>query len=138
MSDLSLTETIQHAQDLLRKERYEENFALLTDAVERFPEDPEVRLLYGTMLVMFRPQDAAREIATAISFNTADPYRLTRAAQMLYVLGKFGAAQDYVDWALDSMPDDFALMPALLNVGGQAGGPPWRRRRGGGRPQASC
>jgi Flp pilus assembly protein TadD len=119
MTDLSLTETIQHAKELLRDERHEENLAFLTEAVERFPKDPEVRLLYGTLLVMFRPEDAAWEIATAISFDTTDPYRLTRAAQMLYVLGEFDAAQDYVDWTLDAAPDDFALLPALLNVGGK-------------------
>lgn len=92
---------------------------MLERAVTDYPDDPEIRLLYGTILVMFRPDDAPWELATAIKLDPNHPGRLTRAASMLFRLGQVDAAQSYVARASQLAPQDFPLAADLLNLGGK-------------------
>jgi len=48
-------ETVERAEQLLLDERDAENLEFLEDAIERFPQDPEVRLLYGTAFSPISP-----------------------------------------------------------------------------------
>ncbi len=85
-ADLTLSETVERAEQLLLDGRDAENLEFLEDAIERFPQDPEVRLLYGTALVPFRPEEAPWQLATAIKLDMDNPWRLTRDPGSLSVV----------------------------------------------------
>jgi Flp pilus assembly protein TadD len=116
---LSSRATINRAHKLLDENRHKENLELLEAAVERYPEDAEIRLLYGTALVPARPQDAPRQLAEAIALDPDDPARLTRAASILYYLGETEAARSYAARATQLAQEGFALAPDLTNLGGK-------------------
>jgi Flp pilus assembly protein TadD len=118
-SDLTPDQVVERARDLLRQRRDQENLALLTDAVERFPDHPEIRMLYATTLIPSRPDDAVWEAATAIQLDPDDPWRLTRAASLMFHLGELDTARDYAARASQLSPPNFALELVLVNLGGK-------------------
>jgi len=118
-ADLTLSETVERAEQLLLDERDAENLKFVEDAIERFPQDPEVRLLYGTALVPFRPEEAPWQLATAIKLDMDNPWRLTRAACLLFDLGEVEASRSYAARAVQFAPDKFSLEAVLTNLGGR-------------------
>jgi len=118
-ADLNLTETIEHSRRLLKERRDEDNLEFLEAAIERFPADPEVRLLYATALVPFQPDKAPWQIATAIQLDPDDPWRLTRAARLLFDLGELDASRSYAARASQLAPEDFTFESELANLGGK-------------------
>lgn len=117
--DLTRHEIVDRARRLLDQGADEESLRLLRDAIEQFPDDPEIRLLYGTALVPSHPEDAPWQLATAIKLDPDDPWRLTRAASLLYYLGQTHAARSYAARAVRLAPTDFVLAPDLTNLGGK-------------------
>lgn len=115
---LTRQSVIRRAQRLLADGRDAENLQLLERAVTRFPEDPEIRLLYATALVPFRPGEAPWQAATAIQLDPDSPSRLTRAASLLFHLGELAPAKSYAARASWLAPDDFKLEAGLSNVVG--------------------
>jgi Flp pilus assembly protein TadD len=101
----------------LIERRDAENLALLEVVVERFPEDPEIRLLFATALLPFRPAEVPWQAATAIQLDPDDPGRLTRAASILFHLDELEAARSYAARASRLMPPGFALASDLLSLG---------------------
>jgi Flp pilus assembly protein TadD len=118
-SNLTAEQVVERARDLLLRRRDRENLAILTNAVERFPEDPEIRLLYATALLPFRPEDAAWEVATAIDLDPDDPGRLTRAASLMFHLDELDAARSYAARATQFAPPGFVFGPELANLDGK-------------------
>lgn len=116
---LTPDEVVERARDLLRSGRDQESFELLSEAIERHPADPEIRLLYATALVGVRPDDAPWEIASAIQLDLDDPWRLTRAASLMFGLGEFESARAYASRAADLAPAGFAFEAELANLGGK-------------------
>ena len=51
-----------------------------------------------------RPEDAASELATAVSLDKSNPWLVVRAANLLFHLGEHDAVRDYVSHA-ESLPD---------------------------------
>ena len=83
---------------------------------KRFPNDPEIRLLYGTALLEVRPRVGLSEIAKAIELDPDDPVRLTRAARIMYSMKQFDRARSYAKRAKDLAPENFVFGPELLNL----------------------
>jgi Flp pilus assembly protein TadD len=95
VTKLTQSETIERARRFLREGRDAENLEFLESAVARYPQDPEIRLLYATALVPFRPDKAPWQVATAIELDKNDPWRLTRAASLMFHLGELEASRSY-------------------------------------------
>jgi Flp pilus assembly protein TadD len=55
----------------------------LEEAIQRFPEDHELRLLNATILMALRPDDVAVEAAKAAELAPDDPATLVRAGHVL-------------------------------------------------------
>ncbi|MGN6815421.1 MAG: tetratricopeptide repeat protein [Solirubrobacterales bacterium] len=99
-----------------QKER--ETLEFLEEAVRRFPEDPEIRLLYATSLLPFRPEGVAAEAAKAVELGPDDPKILVGAGHRLLFAGQIEAAQSCATRASELAPPDFPLMPSLVNLKG--------------------
>jgi tetratricopeptide (TPR) repeat protein len=112
-----LSAAIVRSQRFLAEGRHEENLEYLEEGVaKRFPNDPEIRLLYGTALLEVRPRVGLSEIAKAIELDPDDPVRLTRAARIMYSMKQFDRARSYAKRAKDLAPENFVFGPELLNL----------------------
>jgi hypothetical protein len=80
---------VERVHRLLVLERYDEMLAVTAPAVERFPDDPELRLMHGTALFWSRPEEAAWQLATAVSLDKSNARLVVRGAKLL--LGARGA-----------------------------------------------
>lgn len=115
--DKKLGEVTARSQRFLAEGRHEENLAYLEDGVvKRFPDDPEIRLLYGTALLGVRPRVGLSEIAKAIELDPDDPIRLTRAAHIMYSMKQFDRARSYAKRAKELAPENFVFGPELLSL----------------------
>ncbi len=112
-------EIVHKARWLLQERRDQENLELLETAVGHFPEDPEIRLLYGTALVPFRPNEAPQQLAFSIKLDPESPENLTRAASILLHLGEVDAARSYIGRAAQLAPESFIFRAELTNLGGK-------------------
>jgi len=90
----------------------------LDEMVGRFPENPEIRLLYASILLIFRPDDVAVEAAKAIELGPDDPTILVRAAHLLFNRGEVDLARTAVTRAGELVEPDFVLMSGLVNIEG--------------------
>jgi len=106
---------IDHGHKLFAARQEQDAFEFLEEAVQRFPEDPEIRLLYATILLAFRPDDVAAEAAKAVDLGPDDPALLVRAAHLLLWGGQIEAARVCVARAKELAPPDFLFMPELVN-----------------------
>lgn len=112
-----LAAIIERSRDLLVSEQHQENFDLLSKAVPRFPDDPEIRLLYATILLEFRPDDVASEANRAVELAPDNPLILVRAGSLLLSRDR-QAARSCVSRANELVQPDFALMASLDNLNG--------------------
>lgn len=115
----SLTDAQAQARKLLNARKEVEALELLEELVERFPSDPELRLLYATILIAFRPDDVAKEAAQAAELGTNNPEVLVRAGHRLLFGGQIEAAESCANRARTLAPPDFPFMPNLLNLTGR-------------------
>jgi len=106
------------ARQLLTARKEREALEFLEEAVELFPLDPELRLLYATILLAFRPEAVATEAAKAAELGPDDPAILVGAGHRLLFGGKLDAARSCARRASNLVQPDFALMPSLLNLTG--------------------
>jgi len=84
--------------------------------MERFPESGELRLLYGTALLVSQPKAALAETAKATEIDPSDPILLTRAARLMYGMEQFEVARSYTKRAKELAPEKFIFGPELLNL----------------------
>lgn len=103
---------------LLAEKRRQEAHDFLEQAVQKFPDDPEIRMHYATSLLAINPEDAVAEAAKAIELDPDEPIRLTRAANMLFNMGQIDQARSYAARAKELARPDFLFYPALLNLDG--------------------
>jgi tetratricopeptide (TPR) repeat protein len=89
----------------------------LESAVQRFPQDPELRLLTATVLLALRPDDVAAEAIKAAELAPDDPATLMRAGHML-LRGDREAARACAARANELAEPDFVLMGGLDNLNG--------------------
>jgi Flp pilus assembly protein TadD len=113
-----LAAAIDHSRKLRRAGRDHEALEFLEAAVQRFPEDPELRLLYATILLGTRPDDAAAEAAKAAELAPDDPAILVRSGHLLLSTGDRKAAQSCAARANALVQPEFVLMAGLDNLNG--------------------
>lgn len=107
--------TIDRGRRLLVSRRDQEALEFLEGATKKYPEDAEIRLLYATLLLEFRPDDVATEAAKAIELAPDDPIILVRAGGLLLNREKYDAARSCLEHARELAKPDFILMAGLLN-----------------------
>jgi len=118
-NDKKLAATIDRARRLLATGQEQETFEYLRVAVQRFPKNPEIRLLYASILLAFRLDDVATETTKAVELAPDDPVILVRAGHLLLNRGEVEAARSCAARANDLVQPDFVLMSALVNLNGR-------------------
>lgn len=114
-----LTAAIVRGRELRKLGRDPEKaLEFLGGAIERFPEDPELRLLHATVLSAVRPDDAAAEAAKAADLAPDDPATLVRAGHLLLSSGDRETARSCAIRAERLAKPDFVLMGGLDNLFG--------------------
>lgn len=114
-----LTAAIARGRELRKLGRDpEQALEFLEEAVQRFPEDPELRLLNATVLLALRPDDVAAEAAKAAELAPDDPGTLVRAGHLLLGRGDLEEARSCAARASKSAQPDFVLMSGLISLNG--------------------
>ena len=111
-----LAAAIARGRELLLAGRHQENFEFLGEAVRRFPNDPEVRLLYATTLLEYRPDDVVAEAAKAADLGSGSPKILVRAAHLMLDRGDVDSARAAAKRANELASPEFVLMADLINL----------------------
>lgn len=101
---------------LLAERKHEEAYAFLQEEVQRFPDEPDIRMHYAHSLLAIRPEDAVPEIIKAIEMGPDEPVRLTRAAGILFKMGEVETARSYTTCAKELAPPNFSFKAYLLNL----------------------
>ena len=98
------------AEILIEEKRHDEAIEIIHEAVERYPEDPEMHHMAGLALALAkRPYDAVRAFVQACELAPHDPDPLHSLGTCLENVGDFSRALDVFKRCLE-MP----LPPALL------------------------
>ena len=87
--------------------------------VQRFPEDAEIRLLYASTLLAFRPDDADAEVEKAVELGWDDPVILVRAGNQLLGSGEFETARNCAARANELVRPGFILEAGLIGLEGR-------------------
>jgi tetratricopeptide (TPR) repeat protein len=112
-----LAAAIDHGRQLRREDRDYENLQFFEEAMHQFPDNGELRLLYGTALMLCHPGRAVTEIAKAAEIDPDDPTLLVRAAHLMYGMKQFDHARSYAKRANELAPEEgFVFAPELLNL----------------------
>lgn len=96
----------------------EETFEFLQKAIRQFPDDPELRLLYATILLVFKPEDVAAEASKAVDLSPHDPLILVRAAHLMLHMGNHEGARSYAARANELAQPDFVRISGLISLNG--------------------
>lgn len=94
-------------------------FEFLEDAVERFPEDPELRVLLASINLEFRPDEVASQAAKAAELGADAPVIQVRAGHLLLGRGEIDAARVCAERARELAEPDFVLMAGLEGLEGK-------------------
>jgi Flp pilus assembly protein TadD len=114
-----LAATIAKGRALQRSGRNpEEALEFLEEAAQEFPEDPELRLLYAAVLLVFRPDDVAAEAAKAAELGRDDPVILVRAGHLLLATGDRETARSCAALANEQAQPGFVLEAGLVHLNG--------------------
>lgn len=111
-----LAEAIAQSRKLLLAGQHHENFDLLEEAVQKFPDSAEIQLLYATILLEFRPNEVAAEAAKAARLGSDDPGILVRAAHLMFDRNEREAARSCTARANELVQPDFVLMSSLEHL----------------------
>jgi tetratricopeptide (TPR) repeat protein len=111
-----LAAAIQRGRQLHVEGKDEENLAFLAEAIQQFPKSGELRLLYGTAILVSQPEVGLSEIEKATEIDSSDPVLLTRAARLMFSMKQFDHARAYFKRASALAPQDFIFGPELLNL----------------------
>lgn len=114
-----LTAIIEQGHELLAAQQEQEAIEFLERAVEQFPEDPEIRILYASILLASRPNDVAAEAAKAVELGPDDPVILVRGGHLLLGRGEVEAAQSCAARASELSRPDFVLLSGLESLKGR-------------------
>lgn len=110
---------IERGHKLLASHQEQEAIKFLGRAVQQFPDDPEIRVLYASILLTIRPDDVAAEAAKAVELGPNNPVILVRAGHLLLGRGDRQAARSCAAKASELVQPDFVLMSGLLNLEGR-------------------
>ena len=90
----------------------------LEEAIKRFPQDPELRLLNASVLTALRPDDVIKEASRAVELAPTDPGTLVRAGHLLLNHGDREAARSCAVRAEELAEPGFVLLAGLDNLKG--------------------
>lgn len=90
----------------------------LSAAVIQFPLDPEIRVLYASILLASQPDNVALEATRAAELGQDDPVTLVQAASLLLDRLEIESARAAVIRARELAGPDFVLMSGLVNLEG--------------------
>jgi tetratricopeptide (TPR) repeat protein len=112
-----LAAAIDHGRQLRREDRDHENLQFFEEAIQQFPESGELRLLYGTALLVDHPGRGLTQIAKATEKDPKDPTLLVRAAHIMYSMKQFDHSRSYAKRAKElASEEEFIFAPELLNL----------------------
>lgn len=114
-----LAAAIHRGRTLQVEQRYDEFHQFLQEAVQQFPDDPAIRLLYATSLLDVRSGDVVPEAIKAVELAPNDPMILTQAASLIFNQGAVERARPYVTRAEELAPEDFIFTAELKGLAGQ-------------------
>jgi hypothetical protein len=113
-----LADTIEHAHRLFKARDEQDAFDFVTKAVQEFPKDPQLRVLYASILVRFRMDDVGKEAAKAAELGSDDPRVLIRAGSLLLFARRWDDLRSCVARANEIVEPGFVLKSGLDNLNG--------------------
>jgi uncharacterized protein HemY len=102
--------------DLVREEQWDDLRELMAQAVEAFPDDPELCLRYAISLSEVSPDEAISYARRAADHSWESPSRLTRCASYLYGLGEIEDAGRYIRAVLPLIDEGFPLIADVFHL----------------------
>lgn len=97
--------TIQRGRDLFFHGPEDEATEFLEEAVQRFPDNAEIRLLYGFILLPCHREDGVREVRRAVELDPYESWYLIRAAWKMF------------DWVSPELARDYAARAREMGGG---------------------
>jgi tetratricopeptide (TPR) repeat protein len=116
LDELGLDELLYYASLFLQQGEAAEAELVLRHAEERFPDDGDVQLGLGDILLAIESPEAEAQVRRAAALAADDAGRLTRAASQLFVIGDLEASRDLVAAAVRVMPEEFEYSAALAHL----------------------
>lgn len=113
-----LVAALSQGRKLLIAGKQQEALDFLEQAVRRFPKDPEIRVLYATVLLAFRPEEVGAEATRAAELGSDNPGVLVMAGQRLLFAGDLETARSCAVRASELVEPGFLHMSSLFNLTG--------------------
>jgi tetratricopeptide (TPR) repeat protein len=110
---------VSRARDLIIERDDRATFEFLEDAVERFPEDPELRVSLASIYLEFRPDRVRAQATKAAELAAGNPSIQVRAGNLLLGLGDLDVARECARQARRSVGSDFVLIAGLEGLEGR-------------------
>jgi tetratricopeptide (TPR) repeat protein len=114
-----LTAVMERGKDLFMEEPGQESFEFLEDAVKRFPNDAELRLLFASIHLEFQPQLVASQAAKAAELGADDAGIQVRAGHLMFDRGEVEGARACARRANELAGPDFVLISGLESLDGR-------------------
>ena len=111
-------EAVERARDLIIEQDNQATFEFLEDAVERFPEDPELRVSLASIYLEFRPDQVRAQAAKAAELGADNPSIQVRAGHLLLGAGDSDEARECARRARRTVGSDFVLIAGLEGLEG--------------------
>ena len=109
---------VERARDLIIEGDDRATYEFLEHAVERFPEDPELRVSMASICLEFRPDRVRSEAEKAAELGADNPSIQVRAGNFLLGGGDLDGARACARRARRAVGSDFALIAGLEGLEG--------------------
>lgn len=110
---------IVESDRLLDAGLWDEQRLLMARAVEAFPDMPEFWYRYALGSFHALDDSAADQVRVAVDLGRSDPAILTRSASLMYDLGHYDEAEQYLRSALGQVTETFPLLADMLHLIGK-------------------
>jgi Tfp pilus assembly protein PilF len=114
----NLAATTKRGRELFVEGSEEDALSFLEEAVSRFPADAELRLLYASILLAFRPDEVVAEAMLAANLGRGKMNIQVRAGQILVERGEVDAAKDCLYRVRKASGSGITNRPGLENLEG--------------------
>ena len=114
-----LEQVLERSRELARAGLHAEDLALLRDALDEYPGEPEVALRAAVAYYGEDDAEAQRLARRAATLGPEDPVVLTRAASVMLDLGRTDEALELTGRARDHADHDFPLLADLVHLAGR-------------------
>lgn len=106
--------TIQRGRDLFLRAPEDIATEFLEEAVQRFPDNSELRLLYGLILLPCDREGGVREVRRAVELDPYEPRYLIPTAWKMFEWESTELARDYAARAREMGGEDSVFGPELV------------------------